>query len=262
MRKPLGLVGFVILAMGSGAAQSEGGRLIFPTVVSGSAGNLIFQDIFTIFNESEDPLLAQLQIYSNGGDEQQVEELEIPPNEFRSVGFTILHLVPPTHPPDIQGWASLTVPSGAKVQAQQQLFATESGQNLGTGALASANTLGVTTDTAFRIILPNVSFGDLHSLGIVNPSPVDQAEVQIQTIDQGKSQPIGDCHTIVKVDPLHRLSRFVEGDLCDASPRFSIAPAQVVLTISSDVPIAVSAMQFMPLTSAFAFLPVEIVEER
>ena len=64
------------------------------------------------------------------------------------------------------------------------------------------------------------------------------------------------------VAPMHRVSRFIEDDLCEKnSSGFGYPPGQMEMIFSSNLPIAFSAMEFFPDTAGFSALPVEILED-
>ena len=96
----------------------------------------------------------------------------------------------------------------------------------------------------------------MHALAIVNPSLEQEAEVQLRITTAFGSL----CDVALTVDPLHRLTRFLEDDPCETlSGSESI---QGIVTVStSGTPIAVSAMQFLPITGGFTPLPVERLED-
>ena len=244
MKRLLHVVSLLVLSLSVPVQAQEGRELYFPTVVSGEvADGLMFQDIFILINRGEEAIQTELQIHTNDGTEHSSYPFEVPPGELRSRSLAYWGLLPPRIPPEIQGWAKLRIPPGAAVRAHQHLFVTAF--KPGTQPpIASATTEAVVPGRLFRILLPNASLGGRHAIAIVNPSTEEEARVQIDV----EEVRVPGCPVQVTVGPLGRMSRMLQDDLCER-PMFTIfPPEQAILTLSSDVPIAVSAMEFFPTT--------------
>ncbi len=248
----------VPLFIGGVPAQDPDQLLVFPNLVSGVIGDLLFQDIFVVQNNGDESVQVGLRMYTNEGVERTHaprDMLQVPPGETRSVELTTDFIVPPLHPPNINGWALLTLPAHADVTAQSQLFLVDR-EKTGpwSGDFSSANSLAVVPGMEFRFVLPNMAFKNAHSLAIVNPSEDQDVEVQVRITTE--SGPV--CEATLNVARFHRLTRFVEGDLCEELSGDGREPVQGTVTISTvGVPIAVSAMQLLTTTGGFAPLPVE-----
>ncbi len=79
-------IGLIIpFCLTSVSAQEEERQLVFPNVVSGFIGDLLFQDILVVLNNGDETLRVDLQIYTNEGAERRPSDvLEVPPGGFSS----------------------------------------------------------------------------------------------------------------------------------------------------------------------------------
>ncbi len=255
-------------------ATSESLDLILPIVATGFLGNPGAPDIrwetsFVFLNLSATTFTGDLEIFQNDG--TLVEEggfsvsYEIPANGLRDRSIFTQSIIPPPPFPTIDGWARLRLPAGAPVQAQTEV-------RINTDFLATVTTLAhvpaVRPARRFRTVLIDRLIGATGqhrqtAYAIVNPSETDDAKVKLST----SGLPLGGeptCNAMLTIPPRNRVSRLVE-DLfptCQELELLRIATLRPVaaVTITSDIPIAVGALDVLLPEGRISALPVQPVE--
>lgn len=248
------LVPFLLTAV---SAQEEETELYFPNVVSLWLRNGVFEDIFMLYNHGDDEVQAILRIYTDEGLLDSENVFNIPGGKLESLSYFVFPFQ--FFLPQVQGWGALTLPTGSAVKAHHRL----SVRDRLFQAFASVTTEAVPLGSVFRVILPNVKVEDLHSISIVNPSPEETAKVRIEFDRHGTGEGnIRRCDQSMSIAPMHRMSRFIEHEVCEKDTSGAgWPPGQMEMIFSSDLPIAFSAMEFFPDTGGFAALPVQKLED-
>ena len=254
-------IGFLVLvsvALSLGAQETTE-VLVLPNVISGEIGDTVFETYFSAFNPRSGGIPAQvrIQLYSNDGEMGMSWVLSIDSMRSRSSGFFYHPFIFPNPliPPDFEGWAEIRRTREETV-VQGTVIATAKGE-FGK-PFTTAHEKPVVASRSFRAFLPAASRpGTQRALAIVNPSPDEDAQVHIEDEIEWYS----DCPKTILVPARHRVSQFVEGELCGHSPTSGrIPPGSSSLLISSDIPVAVSALEFFPSKGVFSTLPVESLE--
>ena len=235
-------------------------ELYFPNVVSGRIGpELVFNNVFVFANDGDQDVQIPFEVLTNEGLPAEEDLFDVAAGEVESFGgYSWMPFLWPAAPREVQGWARIRLAEASAVRARQNLTV----RNYDSfKVLAAANTKAVAAGTVFQVTLPDVVtwFDPIHAMAIVNPSSQDSAEVTIAFTFHGAgtlTPYLANCQTEIAAPPLHRVTRFLQDDLCERGPQRGWPPAQLDLTLSSDQPIAVSVMEFSPSTSGFSDLEV------
>lgn len=260
------LICAAILSLSLSVSKGQEGEveLYFPNLVSGRLGSdLIYNNVLVLANDGDQDVQLHLDVLSNDGGLAEENTLEVVAGEIFSFGeYSWMPFLWPTAPRQIQGWARIRVPAGSEIRARHNLSARHYESF---SAFSTTNTRAVSAGRHLEVTLPDITtwFDPVHAIAIVNPSSEQDAEVQISFKLHGPGHLIShftNCQTEIVAPPLHRITHFLEDDLCERQPVNGWPPQQLDLIFSSNNPVAVSVMEFSPSTFAFSDLEVRQVE--
>jgi len=244
-------------------AQDKSQELVFPIVVSGFLGDTgqspRFETTFSILNQSNASVPARIQLYTNQGKEVDggLYAFTIPPNLLFPFSLFYAAITAGPIPPQVNGWGRLTLQSDASVVAQSEITFFPDPRSI---YIPSSSAY---TPTVKPTKMSQISFvyrpGRRSAVAIVNPSSSQNATVEIRVERPYAVFGFGNCPIVLTLSPRQRLSKFLD-ELCGAVTGGSLPPEGALVTITSDVPVSVGAIDVFP-QGGFTSLPVRAIPD-